>query len=469
MAQDIDPTSGYFEDFENGQGAGASNYFTVEQDLDQNFTLLRTVFNQLNAEVKGTQGPNATIGVDIVTQNDTGSGDFSMFGTIGDHSYKVTANGGSLDVAPGQVMINGVKNSSAALVTLSPGVDDDYWVALDINGVPSIETSAAQQQLDIASATRAGGTFGTVTELAEVFFDGDAYRQALEVSGDSAAFPAKVYRLLNERLEAIELLLGGVTTDPGGDPIGPFVIPAGAEATPGLVLSDGAGGAHVDTGFFRAAAEELGVSANATEVARFVDGAIEAADGTEALPVYSFNADPDTGIRRPGTDQLALVTQGDDALEIQADGFITSDTQARAKASADPVAEIADATNVDIDWETSVEDVGGLLDVGGANPDRVTIPTGGAGWYQINLIVVYEESTSGNPNTGNERGAGISVNGTLIDAGLQSADPRGSGNSTARSVAAAQLAAADIIRGVARQDSGDTMAIQAVITAVKVW
>lgn len=111
---------------------------------------------------------------------------------------------------------------------------------------------------------------------------------------------------------------------------GKVLIADGSAATPTMSFTN-----DPDMGIFRAGDDSLGVSVggttqflvNSTGVSfpgtkdftpRSVDtvGVTSAADGSEAEPSYTYIADDDTGIYRPGDDTLAFVTGGATAITI---------------------------------------------------------------------------------------------------------------------------------------------------------
>jgi len=272
---------------------------------------------------------------------------------------------------------------------------------------------------------------------------------------------------LHDRLEQLDEILAGL--EPSSLRI---LFPAGTAPLPSIApIGD------PNTGVYWPAADEVALTAGGVHVVRAHGGAaqpeqLRAADGTETNPVYSFQTDPTSGMRSPGVDQLSLVTNEIDAVEIGATQLVSSATQARARATVTTGFNIAHDTATDIDWETEVTDIGGMIDVGGANPDRFTVPAGGAGWYEIGLNVLFDEdSGTGTPNGGVNRAIAISIDGTIESGGLGQNDPHPTTNSDTivHVTLGIELAVGQIVRGVAYQDSTGTRDVFGNMSIVKVW
>lgn len=104
------------------------------------------------------------------------------------------------------------------------------------------------------------------------------------------------------------------------DGIGQGVFPAGSVATPGFRFAG-----DENTGITQTGPDTFAIVVNGQVVANFnVNGfspeRILIGDGTAAAPAMGFIADPNTGFRRPGADQLAVVTNGADNVLFDADG-----------------------------------------------------------------------------------------------------------------------------------------------------
>jgi len=104
------------------------------------------------------------------------------------------------------------------------------------------------------------------------------------------------------------------------DTIGAGIFPAGTPGTPGFRFSG-----DEDTGITQVGAGTFAIVTNGTVRALFTDNGftpdrILVGDGTVTAPSLGFSADTNTGFRRPGTDQLAAVTNGADNVLFDADG-----------------------------------------------------------------------------------------------------------------------------------------------------
>jgi len=93
-----------------------------------------------------------------------------------------------------------------------------------------------------------------------------------------------------------------------------LLVPAGLVTAPSLTFTG-----DPNTGIFSSGVDQIGFSCGGVIKAVLsstdldVKGRFYAADGTVALPAYSFNSDPDTGIYRSGANELTLVTGGGSA------------------------------------------------------------------------------------------------------------------------------------------------------------
>jgi hypothetical protein len=91
------------------------------------------------------------------------------------------------------------------------------------------------------------------------------------------------------------------------------------------LYSDGTAGIPIlnwdgdtDTGFFRAGANQFGLSTGGTERLRIPNAnqLWAMANGTSALPFYTWNGDTDTGFYRVGANQLGISTNGTERLRF---------------------------------------------------------------------------------------------------------------------------------------------------------
>lgn len=471
--------------FVDGQGAGASNYVTYAEDLDQNFSDIQTTVNQLVQEVNATLSQNALLPLDILRINDPNTpltGGTEDQGVIGEHSYEVSINGGDttqLLVEAGQVLVNSKRQQLDSQQTLvGSGSSGTRWVAVDTNGALFLETAAAQRQLDIASVNWDGAQFtGAVTQLAPIFFDGDDYGQQLrrEAQGTGPVFPAKDFRTAAARLVALERILAGETTDGQGDALGDVELAGLAAATAGSASSPWAyREGDPDTGVFFPVADAAALAAGGVEGMRVAEAAgiaqvLLSTLGTASAPSWAFVGDADTGAHRPGADRLAFSTGGTDVLELTAEQHIDSPTQPRADFRRNAVQSVTSATLTPLSFDTEVTDVGAW---GAATTATLTVPTGGDGFYAIVGGAFFDESSSTGPNT-NERQLAITLNGAglFLASGFGRARvPAAALGDTYLSVAAhLALAAGDVLRLEVAQDSGGAMDVTGRLSVVKLW
>lgn len=105
-------------------------------------------------------------------------------------------------------------------------------------------------------------------------------------------------------------------------------------------------------------------------------------NGSLSNPAVGFVSDPNTGLYRVGADNLALVTGGVAALDIDAVQQINSATQFRCRVDKSGAQSIADATVTAVTFGAATEafDVGAMHDES-SNTSRITVPTGGDGIY----------------------------------------------------------------------------------------
>jgi hypothetical protein len=315
MATKIGVAPSYFTDFAGGQGGGITNYFSYDADHDTNYTVLKSTLNQVIDEISALSGPNAVAALDLVLWDDVdnpiSSGEQNE-GVVGAASYEVSVEGGgTLEVKKGQAFVVGQRVSIPSTLTglTSSGGSGTRWVAIDENGAVSIQSLAAQKALDIASVTWNGTIFtGTPTHLADVFFDGDSWAELRDRTAAGTSFPAVTFRRVSERFEALEQSLSAAT---GGAAF--LAMPPGVVGDPGLVFSDGAGGADTTTGWYRAAADVWAFATSAAQ--RFTLGAygIRTQDGSIGTPAIAATSDTNTGFRF-GAALLGLVVAGADVL-----------------------------------------------------------------------------------------------------------------------------------------------------------
>jgi len=308
-----------FKLFTTGGGLGSA-YVTYAPDLDGNFTAIETLVNTLEAQLSAVQGPNALLGLDILQWDDPATAPDELEGVIGAHSYVVTINASPtlLNVSEGAAIVNqkrvGITADLVGLVGPGGGAST-HFVALDVNGIPSIKASAGLGEFDIASATWSGALYTAVTLLAPVFFDGDDYADQQSVTGNATAgVPGQTHRRVANRFENIERLLRGHTANviSGGGTLGPLALIRGSDAAPGIITTAADGATfETGTGLFRPAANQFGASASGEEVWRVrqsggITQLLIQRDGSDVLPDVAGIGDEDTGLLWPALDEFAI-------------------------------------------------------------------------------------------------------------------------------------------------------------------
>lgn len=438
----------YFTNFQTGNQAGdIDSYFDYPMDLDDNFIALRTAINQLIQEVNALSGANAVLAFDFAQINDPdGPIGEELTGVIGEHSYKAIVNGGDnskLDVEKGSAIVSGDDRVTLLNDTQLDGVGEGLptsggnvtaFLAVDTNGFVSLSTSASAGVLDVMSVTWNGTTMlftpGTETQLAEIFNDGDEFRKHRNRPVTDGFTPAKLYRGPSERTLALERLLQGRTDDGDGDALPVLGLQDGAVGLPSLIMTDGAGTRDTTTGWYR-----------------------------------------------PALNEWALAIAGALAFHFTAERYVTSPTQARARAFRDGF-NIANDTLTAVDLTSEDFDIATTGDWHDnvTNPDRMTTPTGGAGVYIVMGHVRFDESSAaggGTANAGDVREAVITLGGVATDRGHEAVLPVGNvggAEDTHLNVFdILDLVATDIIRVAARQDCGGTMNVDAELALVKLW
>jgi hypothetical protein len=437
MANKLIPGTNYLESFQDGQGLGSTNYFSYDLDLDANFVSIRTSMNALVDEVRGVQGPNQILPLDILTLDDPGGIGITSDILIGSASYQPSfVSVTRVDVSFGTSMVLGVRVAATSGVQLSPvaGTDDggtDYaYIALDANGAVTINGAPGQQVYDIWRV-EVDGTPEFVDNIQRVDgweygIDGDNWVELTDSTGlGGVTFTAEKSSDPAVRAGRVERLLSGFVTDlqsPAAT-IGPMVVPGGSAATPGLILGDGTGTAEVGTGVFRIGANRYGIA-----------------------------------------------TSGNLAVEIDAAGQVDLPLNFRVKGRRTAALTIADGGALtDVDYTAAdVFDIGTWHDPGGGTPEEFTVPTDGAGTYLITAAIQWAEAITNIRDITVE----IQLGGTLIPGGFSSARLEIGEDHASTIHVVAVLAAANVIRVQVSQD--DTVAalgldvIDATLSIVKV-
>ena len=479
------------KDFATGNASGdIANYFTYANDLDTDFTTIEATVNQLIAELLAVQGPNAALFAEVLGLNDAGAYGPLQDGVIGQHSYEVAIGAPTteLDVAAGAAIVNGIKVVlSVPMSIVGPGgASAWHYVALDANGIPSIEVLPLQRVLDVArvqwTAGAPGSYGGTVFQEAEIFFDGDEYAEMRRrpKTGDvtTPTFPARnasggppitvnAFRLFAGRVRDVENILAGIKVGAeGGDTLG-AIVAAGSAAAPGIA-SLYSGTYYLGTGIYPAGANILGVSIAGTELLRFLASAIRAnANGLNTAPFYSFVADAGMGMYRIDDDRLGFATGGILGLELSDKQQVTSPTQFRFRVRTASAYSHAGSGMAAISFDTEVTDIGGW----GAVPTATwTAPEDG--FYAISGYVHFDESSAGGGGAafaGNVRASQIYVLSTTTVEAEEEGGPAAAADTKQALTAHLQLAEGATIQLRANQDCGGTMDVFAKLAGVRLW
>ncbi len=437
MANKLIPGTNYLESFQNGQGLGSTNYFSYDIDLDANFVSIRTSVNALVDEVRGVQGPNQTLPIDILTLDDVGGIGVTDDILIGSASYEPSfVSVTRVDVDLGTALVLGVRVAAPTAVALSPivGTDDggtDFaYIALDANGAVTINTLPAQQVYDIwrVEVDSTPEFVDNIQRVAgwEYGIDGDNWVELTDSTGlGGPTFTAEKSTDPAVRANRVERLVSGFVTDlqsPAAT-IGPTVVPGGSAATPGLILGDGTGTAEVGTGVFRIGANRYGIA-----------------------------------------------TSGNLAVEVDAAGQLDLPLNFRVKGRRTAALTIADGGALtDVDFTAAdVFDIGTWHDPGGGTPEEFTVPTDGAGTYLITAAIEWAEAITNIRDITVE----IQLGGTLIPGGYSSARLEIGEDHASTVHVVVVLAAAEVVKVQVSQD--DTVGalgldvIDATLSIVKV-
>ena len=441
MANKLIAGTNYFDSFSDGEAGGASSFFNYSPNLDINFAAIADSVNSLVDEVRGVQGPNQTLILDAMVLDDpTGVGATTSV-VVGTDSYVVSfISTTRVDVTAGVAVIASNKvASSSGTVALAPrlgtqdGPDWFDFIALDINGEVTINTTIGSQALDLyrVEVNAAGSLFISPINLQRLgtwqyAIDGDAWVEMSDATGlGGTTFPQVLSDEPKVRINQMARLLSGFTTDlqPTPATIGPFVIPGGTEALPGLVLGNGSGTNDLDTGWYRV-----------------------------------------------GADRIRYSVGGADALEIDAAGQLDLITNFRVKGRRTASQTIGDGGVLeDVDFTAADDfDIGTWHDPGGGAPEDFTVPTDGGGTYLITAAIEWAEAITNIRDIRVE----VQVGGTLIP-GAQSSARLELGEDHASTIAVAVvLAAGNVVTVQVSQD--DTVAalgldvIDATLSIVKV-
>lgn len=194
--------------------------------------------------------------------------------------------------------------------------------------------------------------------------------------------------------------------------------------------------------------------------------------GSAATPSVAVR-EADVGMYSSATNALELATNGVKAFGIDATQFIDSPTQPRCVAYHNTTQSLADATLVALLFNSEDVDTATMHDTG-SNTSRVTVPTGGDGFYLI--VGKWSMASSGASLT--TMRAVIKKNGTtdMDYSQVTMAGPMGGFLPSVQVVTMLQLAAADYVELIAFQSSGGalnsgsaTRANSNSLSVVKLW
>jgi len=404
-------------DFAGGQGGGSTNYGAYAPDLDANFVAIQATVNQLVKEVRGVQGINAVLGVDILELTDGNGLGATANIVIGVESYAAAfISTTRVDVNAGVALIAGERVSGPA-VQLAPvtGTDDggtDYaYIALDSNGAVTINTAPGSQALDLWRVEVNGAGTAFVDNIQRVSgwqygIDGDAWVEMGDWSSlGGSTFPQELMDEPKVALLRLARLASGFSTDlqPSPVTIGPLRLLPGTAALPGTILGDGA--STLDTG---------------------------------------------TGIHRPGANRFGISTAGVARFELDAQGNLDLPTQSRVKGRRTATQSIADGGALATITFTAADvfDVGAWHDPGGGSPGNFTCPAGGDGTYLIVLDVRWAQAVTNVRDLVVE----VQLNSVLIPGGRATMRTTVSGTPSQQVQAIAVLAASDVVRAQASQN-----------------
>ena len=133
---------------------------------------------------------------------------------------------------------------------------------------------------------------------------------------------------------------------------GQIQIPDGVVSLPAISFVN-----DTDTGIYRPAANQLGFSINGAIAGRFATNSGVASftgeDGTVARPGIGFYADLDTGIYRPGTNQVAISTGGATAAVFGATNSIKNRTYFEKAVNHYPVVNASVSGTYSVDMSAS--------------------------------------------------------------------------------------------------------------------
>jgi hypothetical protein len=193
--------------------------------------------------------------------------------------------------------------------------------------------------------------------------------------------------------------------------------------------------------------------------------------GTNSAPAHSFSADPDTGAYREAANTYSLATAGVKALGIDSTQFIDSPTQPRCVAYNNGTQSLNNGTVTTITFDSEDVDTASMHSTV-SNTSRITIPTGGDGFYLVFGRVSFTENATGNRisiiklNATTDLSRGQFTGGSTITSGLH----------TAPVMWAGILVAGDFLELQGFQDTGGalstgsaTRSYSSFLSVIKLW
>ena len=416
----------FFFNFETGNTShGISSPFVdYTSNHDTNYKLIRDTLNQLIVEVNATNSQNSPFNSDVVFLDDptTATGAVND-GVVGVRSLRVSIGGDTttVDVEAGTYAVAGLRGTIPSLQNLAGaglgvGAVTPAYIAIDAAGVLSVESLAAQTDgFDIASVNWDGADFtGSVTQVAEVFIDGDAWRLLRHRTGHTV-WATELFTTPDQRIFDIEALLEG--SPPSG--------------IPGIGLDDGAGTApslffasDTELGLYKPATDKMALVGNNGEHIYFdysTTGAprigIDIATPLAAIDIDGLTHDAEIRLRVGGAGDDAFVSMYDSASALSGavgydetsdlvklvTGAIASSTAGVTVTSLGQVSTPDDfricatttgafslpaATWTPVGWDSAPWEVGDW-GLSGVSDTTLVVPAGGDGLYGINILVTF--------------------------------------------------------------------------------
>lgn len=179
---------------------------------------------------------------------------------------------------------------------------------------------------------------------------------------------------------------------------------------------------------------------------------VGAVGGTAGAPGYPFAGDSDTGLFSTGPNTLGLSVGGIDAFDINSQGFQSSAIQPRCQVFHNTTQALANGAITAVLFNSEDYDVGGLHDTG-VNTSRLTIPTGGDGFYLF-VATISLAAPGGNSLSVSWKKNG----GTVVStATIVSAPAMGGNPAQVQTIALLPVVATDYLEVFAVQDSGGAL------------